>query len=185
MTRPLPVPALSHPWRVRPAEPEGADLDLVVRWMAQPHVADFWQQAWGADRWAKEIATQHAGSHSLPCLAFQHGTAVAYLELYRVRRDRMAALYPAGEHDLGVHVAIGEPSRTGRGLGRSLLHAIAEGLFAADPACRRVIAEPDVRNVASLRAFAAAGFRHCGELTLPEKTAALFIRPRTAQDLPR
>lgn len=185
MTRPAPVPAVGKPWQVRPAEPEGADLDLVVRWMAQPHVADFWRQAWDADRWARGIAAQRAGSHSLPCLAFQGGTAVAYLELYRVRRDRISALYPAAEHDLGVHVAIGEPGRTGHGLGRSLLRAVAEGLLAADPACRRVVAEPDVRNVASLRAFAAAGFRHCGELTLPEKTAALLVRPRTEQDLPR
>ncbi|MGH8920044.1 MAG: GNAT family N-acetyltransferase [Actinomycetes bacterium] len=173
------------PWQVRPAEPDGADLDLVVRWMAQPHVADYWQQAWGADRWAQEIAAQRAGSHSLPCLAFADGTAVAYLELYRVCRDRVGALYPADAHDLGVHIAIGELSRTRHGLGRSLLHTLTEGLLATDPACRRVIAEPDVRNIASLRAFAAAGFRHCGRLTLPEKTAALFIRPRTAQDLPR
>lgn len=153
--------------------------------MAQPHIEEFWQQSWSPDRWAKEIATQRAGGHSLPCLVFQGGTALAYLEVYRARRDRISALYPTGEHDLGVHVAIGEASSTGRGVGRSLLHAIAEGLFAADPACHRVVAEPDVRNIASLRAFAAAGFRHCGELTLPEKTAALLVRPRTEQDLPR
>ncbi|MGH3937318.1 MAG: GNAT family N-acetyltransferase [Pseudonocardiaceae bacterium] len=185
MTSLAPAPAVDAPWQVRPAEPHGADLDRVVRWMAQPHIEDFWQQAWSADRWAKEITTQRAGEHSLPCLVFQGGTAVAYLEIYRARQDRISALYPTEEHDLGVHVAIGEAGNTGRGLGRSLLRAIGEGLFAADPACRRVVAEPDVRNVASLRAFAAAGFRRCGELTLPEKTAALLVRPRAEQDLPR
>ncbi|MGH3932988.1 MAG: GNAT family N-acetyltransferase [Pseudonocardiaceae bacterium] len=185
MTGPAPAPAVGTPWQIRPAEPNGADLERVVRWMAQPHIEDFWQQAWSADRWAKEIAMQRAGGHSLPCLVFQGGTALAYLEVYRARRDRISALYPAAEHDLGVHVAIGEVGNTGRGVGRALLRAIAEGLLAADPACRRVVAEPDVRNVASLRAFTAAGFQRCGELTLPEKTAALLVRPRTGHDLPR
>lgn len=185
MTSPVPAPAVAPPWQIRPVEPDGADLERVVGWMARPHIEDYWQQAWSTDRWAKEIAMQRAGDHSLPCLVLQSGTPVAYLEVYRVHRDRISALYPADEHDLGVHVAIGEYSSTGRGLGRSLLRAIADGLLAADPACRRVVAEPDVRNIASLRAFVAAGFQHCGELTLPEKTAALLVRPRTAADLPR
>ncbi|HEY6425432.1 MAG TPA: GNAT family N-acetyltransferase [Pseudonocardiaceae bacterium] len=170
---------IPHRWQLRRAQPHGADVDLVARWMAQPHVEEFWQQAWEPDRWAKEIAEQLAGDHSVPCVALLDGEPVAYLELYRVCRDRIAALYPAGEHDLGVHIAIGESDRTGRGLGRSLLRAVADGLLAANPACRRVIAEPDVRNVASVRAFTAAGFQVRADLTLPHKTATLLIYPRT------
>jgi RimJ/RimL family protein N-acetyltransferase len=90
----------------------------------------------------------------------------------------LAGHYPHHPHDLGVHVAIGEPSRTGRGLGRALLRAVAEGLLAADPRCPRVVAEPDVRNVPSIRAFTAAGFRPAGEITLPDKTAALLVFDR-------
>jgi lysine N-acyltransferase len=181
-----PLPPIPPPWRLRVAEDHGPDLERVVRWMRAPHVQAYWHQAWTAQRWAADIAAQRAGEHSLPCLALdQDGEPVAYLELYRVCRDRLRPCYPAAEHDLGVHIAIGERRHTGRGLGRSLLRAVAEGLLAADPACRRVVAEPDVRNTPSLRAFAAAGFRYCGELSLPEKTAALFIRPRTEQDLPR
>ncbi|HEU0087202.1 MAG TPA: GNAT family N-acetyltransferase [Pseudonocardiaceae bacterium] len=171
-------------WHVRPAEPGGPDLDLVVRWMAEPHIEQFWRQGWNADRWAQEITQQRAGDHSLPCLAFYDRTPVAYLEVYRVIRDRLAEYYPYDSADLGVHVAIGERGSTGRGWGRALLRAVTDGIFDVSPPCRRVVAEPDARNWPSLRAFAAAGFVPCGQLVLPEKTAVLMVRPRTERDLP-
>uniref|UniRef100_UPI001C66BEEE GNAT family N-acetyltransferase n=2 Tax=unclassified Streptomyces TaxID=2593676 RepID=UPI001C66BEEE len=167
------------------ARPDAHDAQLLAGWMAEPHVERFWQQAWPRRRWAEEIETQLAGHHSLPCLVTEGTREIAYVEIYRVCLDRLAAAYPHRETDLGVHIAVGGRSDTGRGLGRRLLAALADGLLAADPACTRVVAEPDIRNEPSLRAFAAAGFRHSGEITLPDKTAALLVRPRSDKDLPR
>lgn len=48
-----------------------------------------------------------------------------------------------------------------------------------------MVAEPDVTNAPSLKAFAAAGFRHAGEVTFPDKTAALLVHPRREEDMPR
>ncbi|HEY8371319.1 MAG TPA: GNAT family N-acetyltransferase [Pseudonocardiaceae bacterium] len=179
-----PLPHLSAPWSIRPAQADGEDLELVHRWMQAPHVAAFWKQAWPREQWAEELDRQLTGEHSLPCLASLDGEPVAYLEIYRVLRDRLAGHYPHRPHDLGVHVAIGELGRTGRGLGRALLRATAEGLLAADPHCTRVVAEPDVRNAPSVRAFVAAGFRRITEITLPDKRAALLVYPRSEEDLP-
>jgi lysine N-acyltransferase len=171
-----PAPVLPAPWSVRPAGT--GDAALLSCWMNRPHVAAFWRQAWPPQAWAAELDRQRAGDHSAPLLVSSGDAPLAYLEVYRVARDRLAGHYPHHRHDLGVHVAIGEPSRTGRGLGRLLLRAVAEGLLAADPRCPRVVAEPDVRNVASIRAFTAAGFRPAGEITLPDKTAALLVFDR-------
>ncbi|MFB9429707.1 GNAT family N-acetyltransferase [Streptoalloteichus tenebrarius] len=180
-----PLPVLGPPWTVWPARPDGPDLELVHRWMRAPHVAAFWRQAWPRGRWAEELAAQRAGDHSLPCLVALDGEPVAYLEVYRVVRDRLAGHYPHHPHDIGVHVAVGELGRTGRGLGRALLRAVARGLLDADPACRRVVAEPDVGNGPSIRAFLAAGFVAGGVVRLPDKTAELLVHPRTEEDLPR
>lgn len=146
--------------------------------MNRPHVAEFWRQAWPAAEWARELERQLGGDHSVPLLVGTDDVPVAYLEVYRVLRDRLAGHYPAHPHDLGVHVAIGEPSRTGRGLGRALLRAVAEALLVADPRCLRVVAEPDVRNGPSIRAFTTAGFRQAGQISLPDKTAALLVFDR-------
>ena len=73
-------------------------------------------------------------------------------------------------------------ARDVKGLGRRLLRGVADALLRADPACQRVVAEPDVENTPSVRAFAAAGFVQQGELQLPDKTALLMVRPRTMQE---
>lgn len=182
---PPPIPASVGGWEFRALGPQDGYVALVWEWMNRPHVAAAWDQAWPQERWEAEIARQAAGTHSRPCLVLLDGRPFAYLEIYRVLRDRLARLYPFRPHDLGVHIAIGHPDDIGRGLGRSLLRTVADGLLAADEACTRVVAEPNVTNTASLRAFAAAGFHRVGEVTMPHKTAALMVRPRTEEDLPR
>jgi RimJ/RimL family protein N-acetyltransferase len=180
-----PLPLLHAPWSARVARAEGADLDLVHGWMQSPHIDAFWHQAWPRERWYEEIAGHLAGDAILPVLIDLDGTPLAYIEVYRVIRDRLAGHYAELPHDLGVHIAIGDAGRTGQGLGRKLLRALAEGLLAADPACTRVVAEPDVTNAPSLRAFEAAGFRPAGKVAFPDKTAALLVHPRTEEDMPR
>jgi len=79
---------------------------------------------------------------------------------------------------VGIHLLIGEPDVRGLGLGTLLLTALCDEIQRA--ARRRVVAEPDERNTASVRAFAAAGFARAGTVALPEKRAALMIRESAA-----
>ncbi|WP_084468924.1 GNAT family N-acetyltransferase [Nocardiopsis trehalosi] len=177
---PPPVPAPAAPFSVRPAAAEGADLDRVHAWMNLPHVAAFFDQAWPRDRWAGDLAAQHAGTFSRPCLVALDGDPVAYVELYRAARDVVARHYDAHPHDVGVHIAIGDPGRVGRGLGPRLLDALARAVFAADPDCRRIVMEPDAANTAARRAAERAGLALLGEVDLPHKRAALLVRSRGA-----
>jgi RimJ/RimL family protein N-acetyltransferase len=175
---PPPVVRLPAPWSLHAVDPAGPDLALVHGWMRAPHVAAFWRQPWPLDRWRAELTGQLAGDHSRPCLVSEDGSPVLYLEVYRVARDRVAACYPAGAHDLGLHVAVGELAHTGRGLVRRLLPVLATALFQADPRCRRLVLEPDVANRPAIRAFQAGGFTRVGEITLPDKTAELLVLDR-------
>jgi lysine N-acyltransferase len=170
---PPPVPVLGPPWDVRVL---GApDAPLVSRWMNEPHVEQFWEQAWPPERWAATIAEQLAGDCSRPCLVSYRGEPVAYLEIYRTPRDVVGLQYDADPFDLGIHLAIGDRSRTGRGLGRRLVRAVADGLFAADHRLRRVLADPDERHRVARRMFEAAGFRLLGVRDLGHKRAALHF----------
>lgn len=164
---------------LRPAVP--ADAARIALWMSQPYIQRWWKQDWSVDRWAQEIERQAAGQHSVPCVATVDEEDFGYVELYRVRLDRLAEYYSYDEHDWGVHVAIGDVTRIGRGLGCQLLHALADAVLHADPACSRVVAEPDIENIPSIRAFLAAGFVQHGELQLPDKTAQLMVRTRTLE----
>jgi RimJ/RimL family protein N-acetyltransferase len=173
---PPPAPSLIAPWSVRAVEPAGDELVRVVGWMGQPHVAEWWHQDWSEKEWSAEVARQRAGDHSRPWTVCLEQEPVAYLEVYRVARDVLARHLDAGPHDLGVHLAVGDRARTGRGLGRALLGAVADGLVAADPACRRVVGDPAAGHHRARRAFAGAGFVLMAEVDLPHKRAALMTR---------
>jgi RimJ/RimL family protein N-acetyltransferase len=169
-----------RPWSATPVTADGPELSQVVSWMASPHVAEFWRQAWPAAVWADEVRQQHSGPHSRPWLVSLDGVPVAYVEVYRVARDVIASCHPVAPHDLGVHIAIGDPDRVGRGLGRRLLADVADALLAADPACGRVLGDPEAGHDVARRAFAAAGFTPVREVDLPHKRAALMARDRAA-----
>ena len=150
--------------------------------MAEPHVAGRWHQDWDLDAWSAEVGAQLAGTHSRPWIVGLHGEAVAYVEVYRAAADLLAEYVDVDDGDLGVHVAIGDPSRVGEGLGGRVLRAVSDGLFRADPSCRHVLGDPDAGHLAARGAFASAGFALRTEVELPHKRAALMVRPRPEDD---
>lgn len=162
---------------LRAVDPE-ADADRVHAWMNDPEVARFWELAEPVERIRGYLADQVAAPHTLPCLGCLDGTPMSYWELYRADLDPLAAHYPARPHDAGVHLLLGPARMRGRGLGARLLRVVSDWQLADDPAARRVVAEPDVRNTRSVRAFHRAGFRTVGEVDLPDKRAALLMRER-------
>lgn len=174
---PPPAPALAPPWSLRAVDVD-ADVDRVHEWMHRPHVAQRWQQAWSLERWRECLTEQVAGDTSRPFLVARDGEPVAYVEIYRVCRHALAAHYPLHPHDLGLHVAIGDPAGVGRGQGSELLRLLGAALLALEPECRRVVLEPEVSNEAMHRALAKAGYRALGPVDLAHKTAVLTVLER-------
>ncbi|MFE7273186.1 GNAT family N-acetyltransferase [Streptomyces sp. NPDC057623] len=160
------------------------DLPIIDRWMNDPAVAAFWGLA-GPQNATEEHLRSHLTSdgRSVPCLGLLEGTPMSYWEIYRADLDPLARHYPARPHDTGVHLLIGAVGDRGRGLGGSLLRAVADLALDKRPACARIIAEPDIRNTPSVAAFLDAGFRFSAEIDLPAKRAALMVRDRTLRHL--
>ena len=62
----------------------------------------------------------------------------------------------------GVDLFIGEEELVGRGLGPRIIGAFVRDVVFAKPATMACIADPDVRNETSIRAFEKAGFARVG-----------------------
>nr|WP_232248783.1 GNAT family N-acetyltransferase [Streptacidiphilus rugosus] len=155
------------------------DLALLVAWMNDPVVSTFWELCGPAELTEHHVRVQLEGDgRSVPCIGLLNGTPMSYWELYRADLDPLARHYPARPHDTGVHLLIGPAECRGRGIGGTLLTALTQRVLRERHAARRVVAEPDVRNLPSVRAFLRAGFRYDSELLLPEKHAALMVYDR-------
>uniref|UniRef100_A0AAU2V0W0 Lysine N-acyltransferase MbtK n=1 Tax=Streptomyces sp. NBC_00003 TaxID=2903608 RepID=A0AAU2V0W0_9ACTN len=160
------------------------DLALLAQWMNDPAVAAFWDLAGPASVTAAHLRNQLDGDgRSVPCLGVLDGTPMSYWEIYRADLDPLARHYPARPHDTGLHLLIGGVADRGRGVGTTLLRAVADLVIDNRPHCPRVIAEPDLRNTPSVSAFLSAGFRFHAEVDLPDKRAALMVRDRALRNL--
>lgn len=160
------------------------DLPLISGWMNDPAVAEFWELEGPAETTAAYVRPQlHGDGRSVPCLGVLDGTPMSYWEIYRADLDPVARYYPVRPHDSGIHLLIGGVADRGRGLGTTLLRAVCDLILDHRPGCRRVIAEPDLRNTPSIAAFLGAGFRLSAEVDMPEKRAALMIRDRALRDV--
>jgi len=156
------------------------DLTLISRWMNDPAVAAFWELAGTEATTADHLRPQLDGDgRSFPCLGVLAGVPMSYWEIYRADLDPLARHYPARPHDTGIHLLIGGVDDRGRGVGTTLLRAVADLVLDRRPLCERVVAEPDLRNTPSVSAFLSAGFRFSAEVDLPDKRAALMVRDRT------
>ena len=162
----------------------GRDLPLVARWMNDPAVAAFWDLAGPESVAERHLRAQLEGDgRSVPCLGVLDGTPMSYWEIYRADLDPLARHYPSRPHDTGIHVLVGGVADRGRGLGSTLLRAVADLVLDHRPTCARVVAEPDLRNTPSVSAFLSAGFRFAAEVGLPDKRAALMVRDRVLRHL--
>lgn len=177
-----PIPQIAEPYGVRPADP-GADAELISQWMNQPHLVQAWEYDWPPERWRRYLKAQLAGSFSRPLVVSRHGEDVGYIEIYRAAKDSIATCYDADPYDLGVHAAIADINLVNRGIAARLLPTLLVDLFAREPQCRRVMFDPDHRNVAARRLVEYGGCTFLGEHQMSNRRMALYAFPRTPDDV--
>lgn len=102
---------------------------------------------------------------------------VGLFQTYRPEADPVGERYPVRPGDVGMHLLLNPPRRYARGLTSAVVPALLRFLL-RDPAARRVVVEPDVRNEAALRRLRIEGFEFADEIDLPEKRAQLAFLTR-------
>jgi aminoglycoside 6'-N-acetyltransferase len=150
---------------------EEDDLPLIAAWLAEPHVAEWWDDP------KEELAAirEHIGSISVePLIVELGGRPIAYLQSYdpHLEDDHPYQDQPFGT--LGIDVTIGPPELIGVGHGSAIVRQFSDDLFAEG--VPRVIIDPDPRNARAVRAYEKAGFRPIGERSSVYGHAILMAR---------
>ena len=138
------------------------ELPLVHRWLAAPHVSEWWPD--GGDEIAQVVAEcDGEESGTIPYLVHLHDRPFAYLQCTRE---------PSGVR--GIDQFIGEADRVNRGHGSAFIRAFIDDLIAAG--APRVITDPDPANARAIRAYEKAGFVRDHEVDTPDGRALLMVR---------
>lgn len=182
---PPPVPIFDGDFvefRLRTVDPNtdvSADAALVSEWMRSPHLTETWDQPWTAERWAADWRMKLETTYAVPLILSHRGEDVGYMEVYRPHRDEIGKVYRSEPHDLGIHIAVGNPALIGRGIVGPLLGAIPRTLFAADPECQIIVGEPDYRNARVHAVMRREGWTDCGEYQQrADRRVRLFLWPQ-------
>jgi RimJ/RimL family protein N-acetyltransferase len=154
--------------RFRPLEAE--DLRLVHEWLQRPHVQPWWKDRETYEEVAEHYLPSIEGTDPTDLyLALLDELPISFVQTYLVSDyPDYAALIGVGEGVAGVDLLIGDEELTGQGIGSEILRRFVDEVVFARPATIGCVADPDVRNVASIRAFEKAGFRVVREFLDPE-----------------
>ena len=150
---------------------QAGDLPLIARWLALPHV----RQWWG------DPAEQYAlvsGDLSEPAMdqyiVEANGRAFAYLQCYDLTAWNCGfGVQPEGTR--GIDLFIGEPDMIGHGsalISRFVQDRLQQGL-------RRIVTDPDPANLRAIRAYEKAGFARDRMVKTPDGPALLMVHDRT------
>ncbi|WP_433604586.1 GNAT family N-acetyltransferase [Dactylosporangium sp. CA-139114] len=161
---------------LRPLDAD-ADAVLLHRWVTHPKAVYWLMQGYTVEAVAAEYRRIAAHPHHDAFLGLYHGEPAFLAERYDPRHVDLVGLYAAEDGDVGMHFLTAPTDTPVSGFTRGVITAVMAWLF-ADPATRRVVVEPDVRNTAVHALNAAVGFRVVGPIAKPEKTALLSVCTR-------
>ena len=136
------------------------DLPLLYEWLGREHVLRWWgERGTYADVVDHYLPSIDGSDPSDLYSIVVDGRAVGFIQTYLLADyPEHAVLLGAGPEAAGLDLFIAEPELIGRGLGPEAIRSFVDGVVFARAATRACIADPDVRNLASIRAFEKAGF---------------------------
>lgn len=133
-----------------------ADLPLILKWFALPHVVDWWHESGDLDSVAAKYRSKLSGGQRDQFLICIAGQKIGYIQWYDAASDPLwKGLYQAGTY--GIDMVIGEPSFIGKGYGTRVLDQfIKEHLLPLKPV--KIIVDPEIGNLRAIRCYEKVGF---------------------------
>ncbi|MFD7665109.1 GNAT family N-acetyltransferase [Streptomyces sp. NPDC059788] len=155
------------------------DFPLLRRWLAQPHVARWWNHETSAEAVARDFGPVARGEEpSEDLLALLDGRPLGLVQRSRFAdypdyRAELAAVTEVTGETMTLDYLIGEPEQVGRGHGPRMIRAVVRATWRDHPYAPDILIPVPVANRASWRALEKAGLRRAAEGELePDSPAA-------------
>jgi RimJ/RimL family protein N-acetyltransferase len=156
------------------------DVPLIVRWLAEPHVA-----AWWRDRMDLAAAVAHyqpridGTDPTRVRIISVLGRPAGWIQWYRwADYARHAAELDLEPGAAGLDLAIGELDLVGLGFGPRAIELLLQREVWSCPDVTACVVDPELANTRSVRMFARAGFEAVRSVVLEGETAPRQVMRR-------
>src|SRR5258706_10487142 len=146
------------------------DLPLIRRWLALPHVREWWGDPSEQYALVSGDLDEPAMEQYIVAAA---GAAVGYLQCYDLT-EWNTGFGPQPEGTRGIDLFIGEPDMIERGHGSALIRRFVEDRL--QNGAPRIVTDPDPANHRAIRAYEKAGFARNRMVDTPDGIALLMVR---------
>ncbi len=131
-----------------------ADLPMLRGWLAEPHVAEWWED--GVEESLAEIREAMDSVETEPLIVELEGRPIAYVQSYDPHLEDGHPYQDQPFGTLGIDISIGPAELVGKGHGAAIVRQLAEMLF--EEGAPRVVIDPHPDNRRAIRAYEKAGF---------------------------
>lgn len=144
---------------------ERADFPLLAVWLAQPHVARWWNHEFTPEAIERDFGASADGAEpNEDYLAMLDGEPIGLLQFshytdYPEYLDELSAVLPVPAGAVSIDYLLGDPALTNRGLGSAMIRAFIERIWRVDLEATCVLVPVVSANLASWRSLQRAGFR--------------------------
>lgn len=137
------------------------DLPLMHEWLQRPHVRQWWSGCETLEEVVDHYLPAIEGTRPTDLYLILLGArAIGFVQTYLVSDyPDYAELIGLDDGAAGVDLFIADGALTGQGVGSDSLRSFVREIVFSRPWTTCCVADPDVRNSASLRAFEKAGFQ--------------------------
>lgn len=161
---------------VRRLDPD-ADAELLHSWVTHPKAAYWMMRQANLAQVADEYRKISEHPHQEAFIGLHNGRPTFLVERYDPAHVVLEGLYPALDGDVGMHFLCAPTDTPLHGFTRAVITTVMELVF-ADPAARRVVVEPDIRNTGVHALNKAVGFEIVGTVTSLGRDSYLSICTR-------
>jgi aminoglycoside 6'-N-acetyltransferase len=166
------------------------DLDLVRRWLLEPHVKRWWDDGVKTpypeatiEDYREAIQGKDPTYHHI---AHVDGRPAGMFQHYRIGDDpEYAAALALGEEAIGVDLFIGETDLVGHGHGPAMLRQYLREVAFPFHGIDVCVIGPSVKNDPAIRAYEKVGFRFLREVSVPDEPDPEFLMRITRSKLQR
>lgn len=161
---------------VRPLDLE-ADAELLHGWVTHPKAAFWMMQGCSVAEVVAEYRRIAGHPHHDAFVGLFEDRPAFLVERYDPAYVELVGLYRPEPGDVGMHFLCPPTDTPVHGFTRAVITTVMAFVL-DDPAARRVVVEPDLRNTAVHALNAAVGFVPAGPISKPEKEALLSFCTR-------